>query len=62
MIHIKKGAKFNAWQLKTGTRIEHEHTTSNATAKRIAEQHLTEFPNYYTYLVKMENKLKRMKK
>lgn len=54
--------KYNKTQLRIGTKIEHEHTKSNKMAEKIAKDHLKEFPNYYTYLVKMENKLKRMKK
>jgi len=45
-------------QLEMGIKVEMEHTTSPEIAKRIALDHLAEFPNYYTALAEMENKLK----
>lgn len=60
---LKKGnvpdAKFNSKQLHMGTKVEMEHTRSKVAAKQIAKAHLSEFPDYYTHLVKMEKKLKR---
>jgi hypothetical protein len=58
----KKGIKYNARQLKIGCKVELEHTCSRAQAKRIAKDHLTEFNGvpYYTYLLKMERKLKKL--
>jgi len=41
-------------ELKKGTKVEMEHTTSEALAKRIALDHLAELPDYYTRLAKME--------
>lgn len=41
-------------QLKMGIKIEMEHTTNKDTSKRIALDHLSEIPDYYTRLVKME--------
>jgi len=35
-------------ELKIGTKIEMEHTTSKKTAIKIAKDHLREFPNYYS--------------
>jgi hypothetical protein len=57
MININKCGRFNPVQLKIGTKIEMEHTKNPYVAERIAKQHLCEFKNYYTSLVKMENKL-----
>ncbi len=58
MIDINRCGKFNKKQLKIGTNIEMEHTTNKRVAAKIAKQHLCEFPNYYTELVKMESRLK----
>ena len=60
--HIKmintKGCKVNSKELKIGRAIEMEHTNSPKVAKRIATQHLCEFPQYYTKgLVPMEKRL-----
>jgi TRAP-type mannitol/chloroaromatic compound transport system substrate-binding protein len=45
-------------QLKAGTKVEKEHTSSNKKAKQIAKDHLAERPRYYTMLKKAEkNKL-----
>jgi hypothetical protein len=54
--------KTNKRQLKIGTSIEMEHTTSRRLARKIASDHLREFPGapYYTELIKMEKKLKKM--
>jgi len=41
-------------ELKTGVKIEMEHTNDAAIAKKIALDHLAEIPDYYTRLVKME--------
>lgn len=48
---------FNAQQLAAGQKIEMEHTNNPAVAREIAEDHLTEFPNYYPALKKMEKHL-----
>lgn len=45
-------------ELKLGVDIEFEHTNSKKVAKEIAMDHLVEFPDYYTRLVKMEKKAK----
>lgn len=52
-------SNFNKGELNTGRRIEHEHTSSTSVAKHIAKDHLSEFPNYYTALGKMEDSLKK---
>jgi hypothetical protein len=41
-------------QLKMGIKIEFEHTTDSKIAERIAKDHLSEIPDYYTRLEKME--------
>ena len=62
MIKIK-GKRFNKRELKLGSKIELEHTTSKRKALVIAKQHLVEFPHYYTKgLIPMEKRLKRGKK
>jgi hypothetical protein len=46
-------AKINK-ELEMGIKVELEHTTSKRLAKEIAMDHLTEIPDYYTRLKKME--------
>jgi len=41
-------------QLNKGQSVEHEHTSSNKTARRIASAHVSEIPDYYNKLSKME--------
>jgi len=41
-------------QVKMGIDVEHEHTSDDEEAKRIALDHLFEIPDYYTRLKKME--------
>lgn len=48
-------------ELKMGIKVEMEHTDDPAIAKRIALDHLAEFPNYYTALTDMEGQLKQQK-
>lgn len=43
-------------QLKSGIKVEKEHTSSDSQAKVIASQHLDEDPNYYIKLKKIEAK------
>lgn len=45
-------------QLKMGIEVEKEHTNDAALARDIAMDHLSEMPDYYTQLDKMENKSK----
>jgi hypothetical protein len=52
---------FDPVQLKAGTKVEMEHTTDPSIAKQIAKAHLSEFPNYYKGLKKMEQQLKMPK-
>ena len=42
-------------ELKMGINVEMEHTTNNVIAERIALDHLSEIPDYYTRLKKMES-------
>ena len=58
----KKPSNFRPSELAKGIKIEHEHTSNKNIAKEIAMDHLTEFPNYYTELDKMEERLKKQKK
>jgi hypothetical protein len=46
-------------ELKMGIKIEMEHTSNPVMAKRIALDHLSEIPDYYTRLVKLEEDAKR---
>jgi hypothetical protein len=57
----KKSIKFNPKQLRLGINIEHEHTRNNKLATKIAKDHLREYPQYYTYLIRMEKHLKKRK-
>jgi len=43
-------------QLKMGSKVEREHTDSQATALKIAMDHVYEDPAYYTKLANMEKK------
>ena len=55
-------------EMKKGQKVEHEHTTSDNKARKIATDHLKEFPNipdgqsYYHELDKMEGILKKREK
>lgn len=45
---------------KEWIKLEHEHTSSDKVAKRIAQEHIKEFGcGYYPALIKMEKSLKR---
>ena len=54
----RSDSDFDAKQLEKGIEVEREHTTDREIAKEIAKDHLTEFPNYYIELEKMENQMK----
>ena len=49
-------------QAEMGSTVEREHVTSHEEAYGIALQHLDEFPDYYTHLLKMEKQLKSQHK
>jgi hypothetical protein len=52
--------KITKWGVKTGTKIELEHTKSKMRAKKIAMDHLKEFGDaYYHGLIKLESSLKK---
>jgi hypothetical protein len=46
-------------QLAMGKKIEHEHTSNMGKATEIAMDHLSEFPDYYTRLIKMEKEVEK---
>lgn len=50
---------FDKTQLKRGIKVEHEHTGNRILAKKIAKDHLVEFPDYYTRLAKMERQAEK---
>jgi len=52
---------FDQEELDKGEEIEREHTDDSAIARRIAQDHLTEHPRYYTALEAMEKMLEDMK-
>jgi hypothetical protein len=41
-------------QLKSGIKVEKEHTSNTGVAKKIATDHISEIPDYYDRLKKME--------
>jgi hypothetical protein len=49
---------FDPKELAMGIKIEHEHTNDPVTAEKIAKDHLSEFPDYYSRLTKLEKKAK----
>lgn len=65
-LKLKKGnipdKRFDKQQLKMGVKVEKEHTNNPKIAKQIAKAHLSEFPTYYTGLIKMESNLKKSRR
>ena len=55
-------SKFDPGQIKIGIDIEKEHTDNPAVRLEIAKDHLAEFPDYYTRLLKLEKEAKAAKK
>ena len=49
-----EGKIFDEDELKRGIEVEMEHTDCKIISERIAKDHLTEIPDYYTRLDKME--------
>lgn len=49
-------------QAEMGSTVEREHVTTHEEAYGIALQHLDEFPDYYTHLLKMEKEAKAQHK
>lgn len=56
-----KPSQFDKSEIAMGMKVEKEHTDSKELAKQIAVDHLTEFPDYYTRLDKMESEAKKAK-
>lgn len=60
--HLKKDTQqtqpddFDQSELEKGTEDEHEHTTDDAIAQKIATDHLKDDPHYYSNLEKCKNK------
>jgi hypothetical protein len=54
----KKESDFDSEQIRMGIEVEYEHTKNPIISKRITLDHLTEFPDYYTRLKKMEDEAK----
>jgi len=57
--HRLGSPRVNLSELATGIRVESEHGVGPVKAGRIALDHLREFPDYYTRLVKMEERAKK---
>lgn len=49
---------YNYAQIDLGVNIEMEHTTCSVIAMKIARDHLSEIPDYYTRLIAMEAEAK----
>ncbi len=49
------GGNVDRTQLDKGIQIEMEHTSNKKISERIAQDHLTEIPDYYDRLEKMES-------
>jgi len=52
-------SEFDPEQLARGIEVEKEHTDNEDIAKAIAKAHLSEIPDYYTWLNKMEEEAKK---
>src|SRR3990167_6960679 len=48
--------RFDNKELRMGIEVELEHTDSRVLSKQIAKAHLSEMPDYYTQLKKMEER------
>jgi hypothetical protein len=57
----KQQKKIDPKELAMGIKVEMEHTDNKLIAEKIATDHLTEFPKYYTALALMEKELKKEK-
>lgn len=56
---MAKNRRFTNKSIKIGTKIEKEHTNDWRKARKIAIDHLKEYPNYYHFLPKCEAKMKK---
>ena len=54
----KSPSAFDPDELERGIKVELEHTPDRGVAREIAMDHLTEFPDYYTRLDRMESEAK----
>ena len=54
-------SEYDSKQLAKGIKVEKEHTDDPEKAKEIAKDHLSEFPDYYTRLKKMEDSADKAK-
>ena len=55
----KEITKYDLNELLMGIKVEQEHTTSKMRALEIATDHLEEFGDYYTRLLKMEEEAEK---
>lgn len=55
----KKITNYDLNQLIMGIKVELEHTSDKMTALEIAMDHLEEFPDYYTRLLKLEEEAEK---
>lgn len=53
--HKKRIFDVDPMEFKMGIKVEFEHTSCPYISAKIAIDHLTEIPDYYTRLAKMEN-------
>jgi hypothetical protein len=53
--------KYCPKQVKIGLEIEKEHSDNPEIAGQITKDHLAEFPDYYTRLLKLEKEAKKAK-
>lgn len=51
-------ADVNPEELAMGIQVEYEHTNNEELARKISVDHLTEIPDYYSRLKKMEEEAK----
>ena len=51
---VEHPVQYNPTQLELGTYVEMEHTDNAMIAEKIAKDHLSEIPDYYTRLQRME--------
>lgn len=61
-VNIRKRVPYSKAELERGTRHEMEHTKNKEAAKKIAEDHLREYPTYYRRLAEAERVMRRDKR
>lgn len=61
-LYNKLVSKFGKSEVKKGFETEKEHKKPKEQTLKIAKDHLSEFPEYYKELGKMEKKLKKKKR